>query len=222
MSLVFDTGLSRSTREIIVGALAQQLDELRRPQRYLAAIVTAPRLAHGKEDEDFVGELAHIANTRVPCIAIALGDAKSETTSEDGLELTDTIEIGIYVVSGSQRGLVDGRLFVDAKAAVDDSKDPGVFAIMQHVTERIQGADLGIEGVRVPVKTGEAMVMTLANASIWELTFRVDVDLSINPDRDATAVMTSIEAHHKGNGIPDASSLDPLIDTVTSLDPEDT
>ena len=224
MSLTFDTGLTRSTRELIVGALAAALADLRRPPngaRYLAGIVSLPEMASGKESEEspFLSDFAGAAGGRVPCIGIATGDAKSEAESEDALELRDTIEIGIYVMSGNQRGLVDGRLFVDVGAAADDTKDPGVFAILQHVAERIQGADLGIPGVGVPFKTGEALIMTFSNGTLWGQTYQLAVHFEINPNRNATTVMTSIEAKHRGDGIPDATSLDPLIDSITTLDP---
>lgn len=216
----FDTGLSRSTRELIVGAIASKLAELRRPTKYLVAIVSVPCTPAGKQDEEFLAELFRAVDGRVPCIAIATGDAKSSPDSEDALEMTDTIEVGVYAVSGNQRGVVDGRLFVDVQAASDDTKDPGVFAMLQHVTERLQGADLGLEGVKVPIKSDEHAIVTFDDATVWGQTYSVDVCLSINPDRAATTVMTSIEARHKGTGIPDATALDPLVVTVTPLDPE--
>jgi hypothetical protein len=114
---------------------------------------------------------------------------------------------------------VDGRLFVDVAAAVDDTKDPGVFAILEHVTERLQGADLGVEGIHAPSKIGDDVIVTFDDVTIWGQTYHVEVSRSINPDRDATTVMTSIEAQHMGDGIPDATSLDPMVDTVTPLDP---
>lgn len=221
MTLRFDSGLSRSTRELIVGAVASKLAELRRPTKYLAAIVSLSRPAAGKSDEDFLIDLAKAANGRVPCVAIATGDCKSQSDGEDGYEMTDTIELGIYVVSGNQRGVVDGRLFVDITAAADDTKDPGVFAILQHVTERIQGAMFGLEGIHEPRKFEEGEVWSGDDVTVWGQTYNVDVSSSINPDRDATTLMTSIEALHRGDGIPDASSLDPLIDTVTPLDPDE-
>lgn len=219
MSLVFDTGLTRSTREVLVGAIATAIAGLRQPTKYLSAVVSLPRLAHGREDDDFLAELARAVGGRVPCVAIATGDGKTETIGEDALELTETIELAVYVVSGNQRGVVDGRLFVDAAAAADDTKDPGVFAMLQHVTERIQGADLGVAGIHEPRKSTEEMVATFEDVTIWSQTYLVDTTLTINPDRDATTVMTSIEAMHKGDGIPDATDLDPMIDTVTPIAP---
>jgi hypothetical protein len=208
-------------RELIVGAIATKLAELRRPTKYLGAIVSVPRPAHAKAEEDaeFLSDIARAVNGRVPCIAIATGKATTQSDDEEGLEITESTDVVIYVVSGNQRGTVDGRLFVDVGAAADDTKDPGVFAILQHVTERVQGSDLGIDGVRVPRKTDEDEVATFDDVTIWGQTYSVDVDLTINPDRPATTVMTSIEAKHKGDGIPDATSLDPTVDTVTALDP---
>lgn len=220
MSLTFDTGLTRSVREVLVGAVAVALAGLRRPTKYLTAIVSLPRIAQGKADEDFIAELARILQGRVPCIAIATGSAKPESISEDALEMTDTIELGVYVISGNQHGVVDGRLFVDAAAATDDTKDPGVFAMLEHVTERLQGAALGIAGIHEPRKTDEDEVATFDDVTIWGQTYSVDVSRTINPDRAATTLMTSIAAKHRGDGIPDATSLDPMIVTVTTpLDP---
>lgn len=222
MSLVFDTGLSRSNRELIVGAVASKLAELRRPpaaESYLTAIVSLSRVAGGKSDEDFLIDLAKAVSGRVPCVAIATGACKSDNDGLEALETTDTLELAIYVVSGNQRGVVDGRLFADASAIADSTKDPGVFTILQHVTERIQGADLGIPSVHEPRKLDEDEVWSGDDVTVWGQTYRVAVTVTVNPDRNATTVMTSIEANHEGEGIPDASSLDPLVTTVTELDP---
>ncbi len=220
MSLAFDTGLTRSVREVLVGAVATALAELKRPTKYLMAIVSLPHTARGGDDEAFLGDIARVALSRVPCVAVATGAAKPETDSGDGLELADTIELGVYVVSGNQIGVVDGRLFVSEAAEADDTKDPGVFAMLEHVTERLQSLEvtLGTSGVSVLRKTGEDEIATFDDATIWELKFDVEVKRSINPDRDATPLMTEIQADHKGTGIPDATSLDPMITTITELD----
>lgn len=220
MSLVFDTGLSRSNRELIVGAMATALADLRRPPNangYLWAIVSLPSMSRGAHDEDFLSELSKASAGRQPCIAIASGSSKAHSESEDSLSIEETIEFGVYVVSGNQRSVVDGRLFVDVAASSDDTKDPGVFAILQHITERLQGADLGLEGIAEPLKSDEFEVFAGDDATIWGQTWSVAAWQEINPNRDATQVMTSIEAKHEGTGIPDASSLDPLIDSITTL-----
>lgn len=224
MTLAFDTGLARSNRELIVGAIGAALGDLRRPPsatRYLAAIVTVPRVARGSHDEDFLIDLAKAVAGRVPCIAIATGASKTKTQSEDLLEIEETIEVGVYAVSGNQRGVVDGRLFVDVTAASDDTKDPGVFAILQHITERMQGAELGLEGVAEPLKCNEDEIWTGDDVTVWGQTWSIAAWQEINPNRNATQVMTSIEARHEGDGIPDASSLDPLIDNIAQLNEDE-
>lgn len=219
MSLTFDTGLSRSTRELIVGALAAKLDGLRRPTKYLVRIASLSRVAGGKADEDFLIDLAKAVNGQVPCVAIATGRATAEGDGLEAIQLAEEIEIGIYVVSANQRGVVDGRLFVDVTAATDDARDPGVFAMLQHVAERIAGADLGVPGVDVPRKVDEDEIWSGDDVTIWGQVYRVRVEASVNPNRDGTELMTSIEAQHEGDGIPDASSLDPFVTTITTLDP---
>jgi hypothetical protein len=220
MSLVFDTGLSRSNRELIVGAMCAAFADLRRPpngSRYLWAVVSLPSMSRGSHDEEFLSELAKACSGRVPCIAIASGSSKAHSESEDSLAIEETIEFGLYVVSNNQRSVIDGRLFVDVNAASDDTKDPGVFAILQHITERLQGADLGLAGIAEPIKSDEFEVFTGDDATVWGQTWMVAAWQEINPNRNATQVMTSIEAQHDGTGIPDASSLDPLIDSITTL-----
>lgn len=208
-------------REILVGAVATALAGLRRPPAaglYITAIVSLPRLSQGKDDEDFLADMARAANGRVPCIAIATGSAKPQSDGQDGLEMTESIDLGVYIVSGNQRGVVDGRLFMDAASLADDTKDPGVFAILEHVTERLQGADFGVAGIHEPRKSDEDEIATFDDVTIWGQTYSVDFSRSINPDRSATPLMTSIEAKHKGIGIPNATSLDPLVTTVSPLD----
>lgn len=216
MSLAFDTGLPRSLRETIVNALAGKLAELKRPTKYLQAVITIPEMIGG--DEEGLADLARAANGRVPCVAIAMGGKKPDGGGLEAIDAITDLEFGLYVVSGNARGAVDGRLFVDAGSASSDTLDPGVFAMLEHIEERIWGANLAIEGVGTPRQTGEDQLWSGDDATIWFQTYRVQVERSIKPNRAVTAVLTSIEARHKGDGITPGSSLDPFITTISALE----
>lgn len=217
MPLAFDTGLAKPQRTLIRDALIARLAPLKiAAGMYLASVVTIPRPIRGDGDDLGLSELEKAAQATAPAVAIAIGGAKPEGGSLDGLEGFADVEIAIYVVSKHARDLNAGRLYGDAVSAASNTKDPGLFAMLEHVRERIHAQDLGVDGVEVPRWAGEDEVLTLEGVTIWEQRYTARAAVTINPDRDATTVMTEIEAQHEGDGISGPEDK-PLATTRTTL-----
>jgi hypothetical protein len=217
VTLAFDSGLARSRRELILEAVAAKLAPLKRPTKYLAAVVSLPR---AEQDEDLLADIARAANGRTPLVAIAMGGKDPEGSGQERTQNHGEYEFTIYVLSSNQAGVTVGRLLVDERALADDTKDPGVFAMLEHIEERVWGASLGIAGIEEPIQVKEDELATFDDATIWFQRYTVGAHIAINPDRDATQVIDTIEAQHQGDGITPTSSLDPFITKVTALDPE--
>jgi hypothetical protein len=222
MSLRFDTGLAIPMRTAVRNALVQALASLRIASGgYVAAISTIPRPIRGTVHDDIEGasDLAIALQGQAPAIVIALGPAKPHAVSMDGIDEQSVIDFSIYVCSKNQRNTVEGRLYGDSISAADDKADPGVFAMLEHVRERIHAQRLPIANTSDPRWHAEDEVMTATDATVWGMDFTIAVNATINPDRDVTQVLADIEAKHNLDGAPDGANANPLVTTLTEIEP---
>lgn len=228
MAHAYDTGLSIPQRTAIRNALIARLSPLLKrqtppaPAKYLRAITTVARPLRGRGDDTGLQLIANALLGQAPAIAIALGKLPAEQAGTAPTEYLGELEVALYVVSEHNRDTEEGRLYGDAIAAADDTADPGIWTMLEHARERVAGAHLGIPSVEEPLFLDEDEVLTAANASVWEQRYSLRLTIAIDPARDVTELVTSIESRTTPDGVnPDGPpSLDPLV-AVTPLDPED-
>jgi hypothetical protein len=216
MAQTFDTGHPKPLRAMLVGALASRFADIMRPAGYVVSVVVLPRQI-GAGDEEALGDLARAAQGRAPCIAIAVSGKKMRPVGLDATEAAADLEFSIYAVSDHARGIVDGRLYQDA-AAADSKADPGIFALLEHIEERVHGAFLGVDGIDEPRQHDEDELATFDDVTVWVQRYRVNVERRINPDRAVTAPLLSIQAEHMGDAIPNGGALSPFVTTVSTLE----
>jgi hypothetical protein len=222
MPHAFDTGETKAQRTRVREAVIARIADLRRTAaspRYLTAIKALPQPYRGEGDVDGLDMLLAAFNGQAPAVGIALG---RKTYDEGGLEATAArgeIEVCVYCVSQHQRDLVDGRLAADVNATANLTLDPGIETILEHVEERLAGQELGLSDVGVLRPSREDIVGVFADITIAELRFTLEVDRTINPARGVAQLVTSIEAEHFEESLPD-DTVDPLVTTVTNLSPE--
>lgn len=219
----FDSGLQRPQRSVIRQALVDRLGStatgngrplLKLRGGYLARIGMLPRVLKSGSEED-VAFLWIALQGAVPALCVALGRMDLSPAGMGGEDYTGELEIAIYSVSQNLRALVDGRLSPDVVASADPTADPGIETMMEHVREILSGQELGIDGVHELRPRFEDELATGGDVSIWEQRFTAIVEVSVNPQRANSDLVTSIETQHViDTGDDDAVA--PLI-TITDL-----
>lgn len=221
----FDTGLDAPQRTLIRRAIIQKLAPLLRsanPPRYLLGIKMLPRVLRGESDAEGKEMLIAAFNNVAPAVGVALGRKRHKSSGTDGVESRGELEIAVYAVSAHSRDIVIGRLESDTVAEGNLESDPGIEVMLEHIEERLLGQSLGLDTVSELRPTEEDEVLTLKEFSVWELKFTCEVERIINPQRDVTQLLLSIENQVKPDGItPAETGFYPLITAVSNIPPED-
>lgn len=219
----FDSGLYRPQRSVIRQALVDRLGStltgkgkplLKSAGGYLAKIGMLPRPLKGESDD----ELAFIwvaLQGAAPSLCVALGSMPMSPI-DGNEEYLGELEIAVYSLSKNLRSLVDGRMSPDAVASGDPTADPGVETMLEHVREILCGQEIGIIGVHEIRPKSEDEVVTDGEGTLWEQRYTVLVEVSVNPQRANSDLVTSIEAQHDLDGLADSDQ--PFIFTVSELE----
>lgn len=221
----FDTGLAKPQRTLIRAAIEAQLADLLKSARvpgYVRSIKHLPKTMRGHSDDDGRAMLLDALQGQAPAIAIALGRKTYDRIGPNTLEVTAEIEIAVYVVSANERGLVEGRLEQDSTAERTLTSDPGIDTMLEHVEERLVGQELGIDTVSALSAVGEEEVATHKDLTIWAQTYRVMVDRTVNPARNVTQKVTSVENRLGLDGVSGDLSdpAEPFVTTVSDIEPD--
>jgi hypothetical protein len=216
----FDSGLNRPQRSAIRQALVDRLGStltgngkplLKSGGGYLVRIGVLPRPLRGDADDELA--LVWIAlQGATPALCVALG--RMELTPIDGNESwLGELEVAIYALSRNLRAFVDGRLAPDSVAAADPTADPGIETMLEHVREILCGQEIGLVGVHEVRPKSEDEVVTDGEGSLWEQRYTVLVEVSVNPQRANSDLVTAFETQHVLDGLAE-----PLITTITPVE----
>lgn len=223
MGQTYDTGLATAQRTAVRSGIVARLAADTKLARYVAAVKPLPRVMRGEGDGEGLAMIQAALGSKVPAILVALGRKRYEPLA-DPLETRGVLEVTLYVASAHARDLVDGRLAGDNVSAGDLEADPGIDTMLEHVEECLLGQQLGIAGTKEMRPTDEDEVATFAEFTVWEQRYELDVERVIDPNRDETILVTSIEGRHREQGTADVADDDvpeytPIV-TVANLDPE--
>ncbi|MEO7735520.1 MAG: hypothetical protein ABIY55_31490 [Kofleriaceae bacterium] len=181
---------------------------------YLAKIGVLPRPLKAESDDE-LGFIWIALQGATPSLCVALG--RMEVTPIDGNEdYLGELEIAVYALSKNLRAFVDGRMSPDVVASGDPAADPGIETMLEHVREVLVGQELDVIGVHEIRPKSEDEVVTDGEGALWEQRFTVVVQVSVNPQRASSDLVTSIEAQHELDGLADANQ--PFVDTITPLE----
>jgi hypothetical protein len=215
----FDTGLFRAQRTVIRESLCARLSPLLKANGgYLASIVELARPLRGEGDEDGLALLARAVNGRAPCLVVALGKKNYDGTDTESLLVAGELDIAIYAVTAHARDHVAGRLAADVVSDSNRAADPGIETMLEHVEELLLGQELGIKGVLEVRFNDEDEVATFDDYTVWEQRATIKVQRDINPRRNSTAFVTSIEGRHRLAEIPQVHPMSPTVQTVAELE----
>lgn len=180
--------------------------------RYVATVVELPTTSRfaSEADEQMLEDLVQ-GNS--PAIGIGLGRQTFRTgRSTDGTSWRGDLELAIYVCVRHQRSVLAG-LAGDAVAAADVTKDPGVETVLEHCFERLAGLETGVAPAPKLIPDSEDLAYYGTGWQIWEQTYRVAVEMALNPGRDITDHVADVAADHRIEG-----SESPPVTTITPLE----
>lgn len=193
MAHKFDSGSTKPQRTRIQQGALSILSGLRKSEGgYLLALEPFGAVITNKDDDIGAAQLVSVL-TKMPAIAVALGDRTSEVKGMGGYAEVGDIELLIYVASSNARNMEIGRQQIDGTGLASDHADPGLHVILDHAKELLLGQRLDdgsdIKQVR-PVRE-EALYSSTA-MTVWLQTYRVSVDTRISEFRTVTQLLTSI------------------------------
>lgn len=217
----FDSGLYRPQRSVIRQAVIDRLGStptgngrplLKSAGGYVVKIAPLPRPLRGESDD----ELAFIwiaLQGATPSLCVALGRMTMEPVGGNE-DYIGEIELAVYSMSKNMRSFVEGRMAPDDVAAGDPTADPGVETMLEHVREILCGQEIDVIGVHEVRPKSEDEVVSDGDATLWEQKFTVAVEVSVNPQRANSDVVTEIETQHNLDGL----SQQPFLTTTTDLE----
>ena len=215
MPRTYDTGLVAPQRTLIRNAVIAALQPLLKANGgYLRKIAVLPRPLRDRS-EDEVGLLLSATTELAPAVAVALGKKSMRCVNSDALQWQGSIEVCVYVLSSNARSYVDGRLAAAVVATADLTAEPGIENMLAEVEQLLLGQELDILTTLEPRAAAEDELWTGADITIWEQSYGVLVDLTINPNRGVTGVVTNVQAED----LPDAADpINPIVSTITPLE----
>lgn len=204
MSHAFDTGLDLPVRSLIRAAVLALLAPKLRPSSYLAAIVPFPRVIADRHDEDGIDHAMEVLGGRAPAVLVAVGDARFTSTSTTPYRYQGEHDVQVVALSNSGRGLVD-RLTLDAVAEGDDTADPGIDVMLNHVGDLLTGRNLDAgAGIQPPRLVSVTHLETDKKLTLWAINFTVSAPASVRPTREQlerlTLIVTELDATATAGG----------------------
>lgn len=223
MALAFDTGQPKAQRSLFFDAIVVALADLMRANggylRTVKRIARTVRAAVNETHDEFGMHLVEQASQGcMPCVLVAFGDAKYQSASTDPIDSYSELDVQILIVSSHLGGFEAGRIVADAAAGADATQDPGLDTMLEHVEERLMGQNLGVPGVHELRWHHVGEVDTFDQYTAWEARASVVLERHINPDRDEDRIDVEIETKNQLDGIPTGGDLDPIVDSVVTLE----
>lgn len=189
VSHAFDSGLALPVRSLIRTSVAGLLLPKLKPASYLAAILPFPRVIADRHDEDGIDHAMAELGGRAPALLVAIGDARFTRTSTTIHRYQGEHDVQIVALSNSGRGLL-ARLELDVVAQADDTADPGIDVMLNHVGDLVAGRNLEIDGVHAPTMIGITHLETHKALTLWAINFTVSAPASVKPTHDQLERLT--------------------------------
>lgn len=219
-----DTGLLVAQRTRIRDEIATKLEPLLRSSGlYLSRIHKLGGVVRGPGDDDGLAELldAMVGSGCMIGIACGRGVGGANGVNSNGDRNLKTIEVHVYVSSDNARGKL-ARMAQDVVSVASLTSDPGIEMILEHVDQELHGfvppSAVGANKATIYQLqfVDEDEVWHVADRTIWQVRYRVNVERNANRHRDVTTVLTGIRTLHHVDG---AEPQNPLITSDTEIEP---
>src|SRR5438045_1425528 len=194
MAHVFDTGLPKPQRTLVIQGALTLLAGLKKTNGlYLHAVIDWGGVIRSFQDDEGIDELFEAFQGRAPAVALALGDRVPGGGGMGGHKHLDELELLVYFLTRHPRGLEAGRQVIDAAAAADNTLDPGLHVMLEHVEELLVGTRVGSTATIKQIRlTREVEVRTRNGYSLWCQHYGVSVDRQVKEFRNVTEYLDHI------------------------------
>jgi hypothetical protein len=205
---VFDTGMDTPQRTVIRQGLVSRLEALKAPL-YVRTVKGFHTRVRG---DDQVAQLLEHSGGQLPALFVYCGRKATDVQAVRGdldrhlAELT----VHVYVVVNNLRSPLS-RIEADVAALADDTKDPGIDVILEHVYELLIGYKVpetdGSQTIYELRPSIEDEVEDLADATVWEQQWTVKVQRDPDRTKGITQLIEEVQSTHHQDGSPTANDV---------------
>lgn len=228
MAHSYDSTLSTTQRKVVRDAVVARLAPLLVSSgKYLSQIqpigFVAPAGNRSEINDEERAMLHEIASGKTPCVLVAVGDkryqASGMSTKQDNWSCE--IEVHVYAISQHARDLTT-RLAGDVASAASDTKDPGIWTILEHLEELLIGfqpEDAGtIKTIHALRPAAEEELDVADDMSIWRQRYTTKLERFLTRSKGVTQALTQIRTEHDVVDENDtALPSNPIVTTETDL-----
>lgn len=214
---LFDTGLGKPQRLIVLDAVVELLSRLHRLNGgYLEAIETSSSLVDERRDDNDMIDILDQLGGRVPGVLVSCGDREFDPAGATS-QWQGPVEVHVYFMTNSMRDRMT-RVGGDVEALATPTADPGVFVMMEHALQLLAGQKPGgnaAQSIKELRPTREHRVGTDGDHELWRQVYSVQLVNSVNHKRDIDLDLKLIAAYHRT--ADQASSDAPILTTETDI-----
>lgn len=194
---VFDGGLGKPQRAVVIDSMIVLLDRLRREQGgYVQAIEGTTTIARGVGDEEACADVNDQLMGRAPGILIATGDMDFDTAGDTD-RWKSPLRVHVYFYVNSMRDRFDGRGTADVVALADGTADPGAFVLLEHARMLLAAQRPGGKSLAELRPLTERRIATDGDREIWEQIYICNVSQIVNVKRDIALELKQINTYNR-------------------------
>lgn len=189
----FDSGFSEPQRTRIQHGAVALLSPLKRSEGgYLIEVAPFGAVITNAEDDQGAAQLIS-ALSRMPSVAVALGDRTSDVRGMGGYIEDGELDLIVYLSSSNARNNQVGRMEIDGAGLASDLADPGLHVMMDHVKELLLGQriDSGTDIKQIRPYREEGLYSSSA-MTVWRQTYRISVQIRVSEWRTVTQLLNSL------------------------------
>lgn len=195
---------SRSERVNVERAVVALLDGLHRQRGGYLEDVGHYTGEFGSSDIDVV---KNRLLGRAPVVLVSTGDAELDTKSTTRRRAVSILDLHIDVISAHLRSR-ETRHLGDEAGAVGTS-DPGAYAMLADVRDRVMGADLGVPSAGNPILVSEEALLLEDEVAVFRMTFRVRCGIEANPPALVPPVAVEVVEHR--HNLDSSAEVNPVV-----------
>lgn len=195
MAHQFDTGQPAPQRTRLEQGVVSLLSGLKKANGgYLVEVIPYAFTMETAADEESVAQFV-MTLSRAPSIAVHVGDRVDEPGGIGGYSFRGEFDLHVYLSSNNMRNQQIGRMQIDSAGLADDTADPGLHVVMEHVRELVIGqyaTTPRAADIKQARPFRERAIITAQQITIWEQLYKVKVMTQLDEFRTVQQLLTSI------------------------------
>ena len=173
----------KSTRETIEDALIEQISsallQSRNPRSgYLALVGTY----NGELEQDDISleDFRRRLGGAFPAVLVSAGASPFTNESVARRRFRRDIVVELYAASNNLRSR-EQRVRVDPSFEANETRDLGIYTLLEHLHKIVAGNDLGLDGVSPASPIREEPLLQLDEFTVWRSIFEFKTDAHVEP-----------------------------------------